>query len=134
MALVSAMQVARNGSNYLSASAAANLTPDELASAIYGSKMTLALEQLTLFTTWQAKACLLLLYYQLMSAYISIPSLRHTKTLNFRFYRSHLKKPKLAVKILAGYCVLSFILIQILLFGVWCRPIQQYWAVPVKNC
>jgi hypothetical protein len=78
MALVSAMQVARNGSNYLSASAAANLTPDELANAIYGSKMTLALEQLTLFTTWQVKACILLLYYQLMSANISIPDIaRH---------------------------------------------------------
>jgi hypothetical protein len=47
--------------------------------------------------------------------------------------RSGLKQ-NLAVKILAGYCVLGFVLTQILYLGVWCQPIQQYWAVPVQNC
>jgi len=48
-------------------------------------------------------------------------------------HRSGLKQ-NLAVKVLAGYCVLGFVLTQILYLGVWCRPIQQYWAVPVKDC
>jgi hypothetical protein len=44
---------------------AETLTPEEVESAIYGSKMTLVLEQFTLFTTWQIKACLLMLYSRL---------------------------------------------------------------------
>jgi hypothetical protein len=64
-AVVSTMQVANNGSNYLPDGAAELLTPDEVVSAIYGSKMTLVLEEFTLFTTWQIKACLLLLYSRL---------------------------------------------------------------------
>lgn len=38
------------------------------------------------------------------------------------------------VKITAVYCVVGFIVVQILFLAVWCRPIQQYWAVPVQNC
>lgn len=110
-AVVSAMQVANNGSNYLPDGATALLTPEEVASAIYGSKMNLVLEEFTLFTTWQVKACLLLLYSRL--------------TLGLR--------ESLAVKVVAGYCVLGFVLIQILYLGVWCRPIQQYWALPVHD-
>jgi hypothetical protein len=64
-AVVSTMQVANNGSNYLPPGAAALLTPDQVVSAIYGSKMTLVLEEFTLFTTWQVKACLLLFYNRL---------------------------------------------------------------------
>lgn len=64
-AVVSAMQVANSGSNYLPDGAAALLTPEEVVSAIYGSKMSLVLEEFTLFTTWQIKACLLLLYGRL---------------------------------------------------------------------
>lgn len=64
-AVVSTMQVANNGSNYLPPGAAEELTPDEVVSAIYGSKMTLVLEEFTLFTTWQIKACLLLMYSRL---------------------------------------------------------------------
>jgi hypothetical protein len=59
------MQVANNGSNYLPPGAAELLTPDEVVSAIYGSKMNMVLEEFTLFTTWQVKACLLLLYGRL---------------------------------------------------------------------
>ena len=64
-AVVSTMQVANSGSNYLPDGAAELLTPEEIVSAIYGSKMTLVLEEFTLFTTWQIKACLLLFYSQL---------------------------------------------------------------------
>ncbi len=43
-------------------------------------------------------------------------------------------KQNLAVKILAGYCALGFVVTQVLYLAVWCRPISQYWAVPVINC
>jgi hypothetical protein len=56
-----------------------------------------------------------------------------TKKPNLILHRSGLRQ-NLAVKIVAGYCVLGFVLIQILYLGVWCRPIQQYWAVPVQSC
>jgi hypothetical protein len=63
--IVSTNQVANNGSNYLPPGAAELLTPEEIVSAIYGSKMSLVLEQLNLFTLWQVKACMLLLYSRL---------------------------------------------------------------------
>jgi hypothetical protein len=37
----------------------------------------------------------------------------------------------MAVKILAIYCALGYLLIQVLYLGVWCRPIYNYWAVPI---
>lgn len=49
----------------------------------------------------------------------------------FRLYNYILRccrlglKQNIAVKILGAYCVLGFILIQALLLGVWCKPINQ---------
>ena len=48
------------------------------------------------------------------------------------FHRLGLKE-RVAVKALGYYCLLGFAVIQITYLGVWCRPIQQYWAVPVKD-
>ena len=39
-----------------------------------------------------------------------------------------------AVKVLAIYCAIGFIVVQALFLGHWCLPIEQYWAVPVSNC
>jgi hypothetical protein len=58
-------QVAVNGSNYMSPETAAALTPEGVQQAIWGSKMTLALEMFTLATEWIAKWCLVILYYRL---------------------------------------------------------------------
>ena len=44
---------------------AATLTPDQLAMAVYGSKMTLVLELFTITTLWLVKFCLLILYHRL---------------------------------------------------------------------
>ncbi|KAI4157472.1 MAG: hypothetical protein L6R39_000657 [Caloplaca ligustica] len=44
-----------------------------------------------------------------------------------------LKQNKL-VKFVGAYCVFGYVLTQILYLGVWCRPFQQYWQVPVDNC
>ncbi|KAH9209079.1 hypothetical protein DL95DRAFT_344790 [Leptodontidium sp. 2 PMI_412] len=109
--IVSTNQVANNGSNYLPPGEAELLTEPEIVSAIWGSKMTFVLEEFTLSTTWLIKGCLLLLYGRL--------------TLGL--------KQNTAVKFLAYYCLLGFVVVQVLFLGVWCRPIQQYWAVPVVN-
>jgi hypothetical protein len=42
-------------------------------------------------------------------------------------------KQNVAVKFLAYYCLLGFVVTQVLYLAVWCRPIQQYWAVPVVD-
>ncbi|RFU24462.1 hypothetical protein B7463_g11881, partial [Scytalidium lignicola] len=90
---------------------AESLSPDDLRSAVWGSKMTLVLEEFTLTTLWSIKACILLMYSRL--------------TLGL--------KQNVAVKILACYCGVGFFIVEVLLLGVWCRPVQQYWAVPVRN-
>ena len=63
--VVSVNEVAKNGSNYMTPEVAAALTPEQVEMAIYGSKMTLALELFTLGCIWTIKACLLILYYRL---------------------------------------------------------------------
>lgn len=108
---VSVNQVAQNLSNYLAPGVAETLTPTEVQNAIFGSKFVFILEEFQLTTTWLVKACLLLLYRQITMGL----------------------KQTLVVKIVAVYCVVGYFVVQILFLGVWCRPIQQYWWVPVKN-
>jgi hypothetical protein len=58
-------ETAVNGSNYLPPGVAETLTPEQVDMAIWGSKMTFALEEFTLATIWGVKACLLMLYSRL---------------------------------------------------------------------
>ncbi|KAL8676887.1 MAG: hypothetical protein Q9186_006641 [Xanthomendoza sp. 1 TL-2023] len=90
---------------------AEKFTPEEHNNAIFGSKFVMILEEFMLANTWLCKACLLILYHQM--------------TLG-------LKQNRL-VKIVGAYCFFGYVLVQILYLGVWCRPIQQYWQVPVDN-
>jgi hypothetical protein len=39
----------------------------------------------------------------------------------------------LAVKIVAGYVVITYCVMLILYLGVWCRPFHDYWQVPTNN-
>jgi hypothetical protein len=39
----------------------------------------------------------------------------------------------LAVKIVAGYVVITYCVMLILYLGVWCRPFHDYWQVPTSN-
>ncbi|KAL8893467.1 MAG: hypothetical protein Q9192_005231, partial [Flavoplaca navasiana] len=109
--IVSVNQVSHSRSNYLPPGTADQLTLEQRENAVYGSKFVMILEEFMLANTWLCKACLLLFYHQMTSG---------------------LKQNKL-VKIVGGYCLFGYILIQILYLGVWCRPIQQYWQVPVDN-
>jgi len=42
-------------------------------------------------------------------------------------------KQRWAVKIVGGYVVVAWVVMETLYFGVWCQPFNQYWAVPVNN-
>ncbi|KAB8212909.1 hypothetical protein BDV33DRAFT_231094 [Aspergillus novoparasiticus] len=89
----------------------AYLTPESIKSRVYGSKLVLATEQCMLATIWGCKGRLLLLYTRLTEGI----------------------KQQMAIKILAGYVVGSYILLKIFYFAVWCRPFYNYWAVPTPN-
>ncbi|KAL2016430.1 hypothetical protein VTK56DRAFT_3517 [Thermocarpiscus australiensis] len=110
---VAVNEVAENGSNYMDPAMAAALSPEGVATAVYGSKMTLVMEMCTLTTVWLVKACVCFLYYRLT--------------------KEAFEKQKLAVKAIACYCAISYVLVVVLLLTYWCRPIQGYWSVPVVD-
>ncbi|KAE8418996.1 hypothetical protein BDV36DRAFT_282573 [Aspergillus pseudocaelatus] len=85
--------------------------PKDVANRVYGSKIVIGLEQCMLLSTWGVKTCLVAMYWKL------------TKMLSWHLF----------VKILAGYVVLGFVVIEITYFAVYCRPFSEYWAVPPQN-
>ncbi|CAG9951492.1 unnamed protein product [Clonostachys rosea f. rosea IK726] len=97
--VVSINEVAKKGSNYLSPKDAVVLTPDGIQKAVYGSKMTFVLEICTITCIWTVKACLLILYSRLM---------RHA------FTRQHM-----LVKIVAGYCVITYLVVIFMFLFYW---------------
>jgi len=110
--LVVAMNiVADTSSNLIDPS---DTTPLDAANKVtreYGSKMVLVVEQMQCITIWLVKACLLLMYSHL--------------TMNL--------SQRVAVKVVAVYAAVGFVVMEILYLGVWCRPFNQYWAVPTDN-
>ncbi|KAK3344243.1 hypothetical protein B0T25DRAFT_321772 [Lasiosphaeria hispida] len=107
--VVSTSEVLRSGSNFVPEGETENWTAEQISEAVWGSKMLVALEEFMLFTLWLVKGCLLILYARMTTGL----------------------REGLAVKITAGYCVLGFIVTQVLYLAVWCRPITDYWAVPL---
>ncbi|RDW77768.1 hypothetical protein BP6252_05821 [Coleophoma cylindrospora] len=103
--------VAHVDTNLMLPSDIANLTPQSIKNRIYGSKLVLVVEQSMIMTTWGCKICLLLIYYKLTFGL----------------------KQQLAVKILGAYVVITWIVMESLYFGYWCRPFYDYWAVPTPN-
>lgn len=85
----------------------ADMPQEEIDERVYGSKLILVVEECQCTVIWAAKACLSIMY------------LRFTI----------LAKENLMIKILLGYIVGSFILMEILYLGVWCRPFYEYWYV-----
>ncbi|PIG89451.1 hypothetical protein AARAC_009884 [Aspergillus arachidicola] len=67
------------------------------------------MEQLSVVSLWMIKGCLLLLYNRL-----TIQSLRT---------REHR-----LVQVVAVYVIVTFIVLEILFWAVWCVPPQKYWA------
>ncbi|KAL1635250.1 hypothetical protein SLS58_010326 [Diplodia intermedia] len=85
--------------------------PDQVKSRIFGSKITLAVEQCMIHAQWGTKASLLILYDKM------------TQGLRENLFN----------KICAAYVFLGYVVIQITFFGVWCRPFSQYWAINPAN-
>lgn len=103
--------VANTNSNLLPPGFDVNsLTSQEIQDRSYGSKLILVVEQCQCVTIWGTKCCLLALYLRLTT----------------------LRKENIAIKILLAYVALSFVIMEILYFAVWCRPFWEYWAVPTK--
>ncbi|KAH6888166.1 hypothetical protein B0T10DRAFT_489692 [Thelonectria olida] len=90
------------------------LTDESIRKRQYGSKLVIITEQAQMLTLWAIKACLLVMYSRLTSSL----------------------KQNWLVKIAAGYCIFSFVLMEILFFAAWCRPFSNYWKVPAPdmNC
>ncbi|KAK2471320.1 hypothetical protein H9L39_17551 [Fusarium oxysporum f. sp. albedinis] len=110
--VVSINEVAENGSNYMPEDVAAKLTPKERQKAIFGSKMTFVLEIFTLTATWTIKACLLFLYARLTQG-TSI-------------------KQRWAVRVVAAFCAVSYLVVTFMFVFYWCSPTIEYWAAPVN--
>lgn len=87
------------------------LDKEEIHRRQFGSKLILAVEQSQCVTIWAAKGCLIILYMRLTT----------------------LRTENIAIKVLAAYVVLTFIVMDCLYFGYWCRPFSNRWAVPSPN-
>lgn len=87
------------------------LTPSEIRARTIGSKLVLVVEQTQITTTWLVKACLLLMYNRLTFSNVQ----------------------KICLKLVAGYVAFGFVVMEVLYFAVWCRPFNQYWAVPTDS-
>ncbi|KAF4502280.1 integral membrane PTH11 [Fusarium agapanthi] len=103
--------VSQTSSNLIDPSEHVVLDAHEIRTRQYGSKWVLVVEQMQIVTIWLMKYCLLLMYNRL------------TMSLS----------QNLAVKFVAAYVTAGLLIMEILYLGVWCRPFNQYWAVPPKN-
>nr|OQO28591.1 hypothetical protein B0A51_05410 [Rachicladosporium sp. CCFEE 5018] len=88
-----------------------HITAEDRRQRVYGSKLVLVVEESQCVTIWGAKACLLIMYLRLTT----------------------MRKENIAIKVLAGYVAGTFVLMEILYLGVWCRPFSNYWALPTPN-
>jgi hypothetical protein len=87
------------------------LDRQEVSERTFGSKMILLLEQCMCAVQWGTKACLLLLYWRL------------TQNLT----------QNIIVKCTAAYVGITYVVMLICYFAVWCRPFHDYWEVPTSN-
>ncbi|KAJ8112244.1 hypothetical protein OPT61_g5352 [Boeremia exigua] len=83
----------------------------EIDARIFGSKLVLVVEQMQIATIWLVKACLLIMYFRMTAV---------------------LPQRKLVI-VTSIYVAIAFVIMEILYFGVWCRPFAQYYAVPTNS-
>ncbi|KAI8940167.1 hypothetical protein NX059_003874 [Plenodomus lindquistii] len=86
-------------------------TATEIDNRVYGSKLVLGVEQMQILTIWLIKSCLLIMYNRMT---IVLPQHK-------------------IVIVTSIYVGVAFVVMEILYFGVWCRPFNQYWAVPPNS-
>lgn len=104
-------KVVVTSSNLIRPEEASNFSEAEIKSRTLGSKYVLVVEQMQIATIWLVKACLLIMYFRMTTV---LPQ----------------RKLVVATSIYVG---VSFLVMEILYFGVWCRPFNQYWAVPTHS-
>lgn len=96
----------------------AHMTKQDIAERTLGSKLILVVENCQIVTVWGAKTCLLIMYLRLTS----------------------LRRENIVIKVLLAYVGVTFVVMEILYLGVWCRPFSNYWWVsllsesPVTDC
>ena len=83
----------------------------EIDTRVLGSKFVMVAEQMQIATIWLVKACLLIMYFRMTAV---------------------LPQRKLVVAT-SIYVAVTFVVMEILYFGVWCRPFNQYFAVPTNS-
>ncbi|KAH6892869.1 hypothetical protein B0T10DRAFT_481057 [Thelonectria olida] len=109
--MIGMVAISRTSSNLIDPKDNTELTPENIKERVIGSKWVLVVEQMQIITIWTLKICLLLLYNRL----------------------TMILQQNWAAKIVGGYVVVGFVVMEILYMGVWCRPFNQYWAVPPDN-
>ncbi|KAG8424963.1 hypothetical protein J3458_001710 [Metarhizium acridum] len=109
--IVSINIVSDTASNLIDPNDHVVLTPESVRERRFGSKMVLIVEQMQISTVWIVKTCLLIMYYRL-----TLGLAQNT-----------------AVKLVAVYVAIGWIVMEMLYFGVWCRPFSGYWEVPPSN-
>jgi hypothetical protein len=84
----------------------AHMTKQDIAERTLGSKLILVVENCQIMTVWGAKTCLLIMYLRLTS----------------------LRRENIAIKALLVYVGVTFVVMEVLYLGVWCRPFHNYWV------
>ena len=82
-----------------------NMTQEDIDERTLGSKLILVVEQCQIVTIWATKACLLIMYIRFTT----------------------LRRENIAIKGIAVYVAVSFVVMEVLYLGVWCRPFHNYW-------
>jgi len=103
--------------------------PQQINDRIIGSKIVIALEQCMLFSTWGVKFCVWGFERRCWYVVIYLPSYNAFLTTHSR----QLPVYERALNVLLAYIVVGLVATEICYLAVWCRPIHQYWAVPVQN-
>lgn len=89
------------------------ISPEERSARKYGSVMTMVVEQCQISTIWLVKVCVLLMWSNLTTVVLKW---RHR-----------------IVACICFYVVFCWALMEVLYFGVWCRPFSDYFAVPTPD-
>jgi hypothetical protein len=91
----------------------AGMSAEEISNRRHGSKIVIVVEQMQIAVVWGCKSCLLILYHRLTDSVAA--------------------KSNIAIRVLAVYVALGFVIMEILYFAAWCRPFSGYWAVPALS-
>jgi hypothetical protein len=123
--------ISHTNSNLIDPDDPTELTPETIKEREFGSKIVLVVEQMQCLVSWSIKACVLILYGR-FTFVTSFPCFKICRFSSDLVVSASLKN-HLAVKIAAVYVGVGLVVMEVLYFGVWCRPFTQYWTVPPES-